>query len=209
MKMEGENWTVPNVVSFMENNYGEVGPVFSSNGKILFFTMKDDIWYVKKQMGNWSRPQKIALDNNADFREKICSCTNNNNIYFSRYQPKQNDYRKIYFYCSKMIGNRFTRPKKLKGEINSDNHMILAIYVSPCDSYMVVEKMIDSRTSKLYACFKSRDDTWTRLKKIPVVDWGCFPSISPNGKFLFFMTRDGIYWVDAKIIEELKPNELN
>jgi len=38
------------------------------------------------------------------------------------------------------------------------------------------------------------------------------PVVSPDGKFLFFMSRrNGIgefFWVDAKIIEELKPKEL-
>jgi hypothetical protein len=36
-----------------------------------------------------------------------------------------------------------------------------------------------------------------------------FPGISPDGKFLFYFgyTRD-IYWVDANIIEQLKPKNL-
>jgi len=40
-----------------------------------------------------------------------------------------------------------------------------------------------------------------------------FPSISPDGKYLFFTRNKGseisdFYWVSAKIIEELKPKEL-
>jgi hypothetical protein len=39
------------------------------------------------------------------------------------------------------------------------------------------------------------------------------PKVSPNGKFLFFISRRNgpdfqIFWVDAKIIEDLKPKEL-
>ena len=38
------------------------------------------------------------------------------------------------------------------------------------------------------------------------------PTLSPDGKYFFFnTTRSGnwdIYWVDAKIIEDLKPKEL-
>ena len=39
-----------------------------------------------------------------------------------------------------------------------------------------------------------------------------FPGMSPDGKYLFFTRYDknwneDIYWVDAKIIEELKPEE--
>ena len=40
---------------------------------------------------------------------------------------------------------------------------------------------------------------------------GC-PYVTPDGKYIFFNSgRNGnwdIYWVDAKIIEELKPEEL-
>jgi len=32
------------------------------------------------------------------------------------------------------------------------------------------------------------------------------PRISPDGKYIFFVGNDSqAYWVDAKIIEELKP----
>jgi Tol biopolymer transport system component len=38
------------------------------------------------------------------------------------------------------------------------------------------------------------------------------PIVSPDGKFLFFISLRGesksVYWVNAKIIENLKPNEL-
>jgi len=32
--------------------------------------------------------------------------------------------------------------------------------------------------------------------------------LSPDGKYLFYQSRGDIYWVDAKIIEELKPRDL-
>lgn len=39
------------------------------------------------------------------------------------------------------------------------------------------------------------------------------PVVTPDGKYLFFnSTRSGVqnaYWVDAKIIEDLKPKNLN
>ena len=39
-----------------------------------------------------------------------------------------------------------------------------------------------------------------------------FPSVSPDGKFLFFgrnmpETFGDIFWVDAKVIEDLKPDQ--
>jgi len=32
--------------------------------------------------------------------------------------------------------------------------------------------------------------------------------IYPDSKYLFFSSEGDIYWVDAKIIEDLKPKEL-
>jgi Tol biopolymer transport system component len=68
----------------------------------------------------------------------------------------------------------------------------------------------------LYISFKKKDSSWTPLKNMgkeinsEYTDY-C-PMLSPDGKYLFFTsTRTGngdIYWVDAKIIEDLKPKEL-
>ncbi|MCP5053750.1 MAG: hypothetical protein GY940_41675 [bacterium] len=42
--------------------------------------------------------------------------------------------------------------------------------------------------------------------------WANEPYITPNGKYLFFSRfpdgKGNIYWVDAGVIEELKPNRL-
>ena len=39
-----------------------------------------------------------------------------------------------------------------------------------------------------------------------------FPSVSPDHKYLFFSStknvRVEVYWINAKIIEDLKPDEL-
>ena len=72
-----------------------------------------------------------------------------------------------------------------------------------------------SRESKLYISFRKKDGTWTKAKnmgKIINAGGAYGPRGSPDGKFLFFFSRrSGItdhYWVNAKIIEELKPDGL-
>lgn len=38
--------------------------------------------------------------------------------------------------------------------------------------------------------------------------WEAAVTFSPDGKYLFFHRNNDIYWVDAEIIDDLKPKEL-
>ena len=70
--------------------------------------------------------------------------------------------------------------------------------------------------SDLYISFRNKNGTWTKAKNMgkDINSGGGMicPSISPDGKYIFFNTtlngKNGIYWVSAKIIEDLKPEEL-
>ena len=60
--------------------------------------------------------------------------------------------------------------------------------------------------------FRKEDGTWTKKVNMETIlnrnlVGGC-PYVSPDGKYFFFTRNGDIYWVDAKIIEELKPNNL-
>jgi hypothetical protein len=35
---------------------------------------------------------------------------------------------------------------------------------------------------------------------------GLCPAVTPDGKYMFFIGRGDIYWVDAAFIEKLRPN---
>ena len=61
---------------------------------------------------------------------------------------------------------------------------------------------------ELFVSFRMADNTWTRPRDI--TDYLGFqpvgkPRVTYDGKYLFFTSRGDIYWVDAGIIEELRP----
>ena len=62
------------------------------------------------------------------------------------------------------------------------------------------------RPDSTYVSFLNDDFSWSKGYNLG----GKFhiPSLSPDGNFLFFESKGDLYWVDAKIIEELKPLEL-
>jgi len=92
-------------------------------------------------------------------------------------------------------------------------------FIAPDESYIIVCGMGRPDclgSGDLYISFRKKDDDWTKSKhmgnRINSPDSDYCPYVSPNGKYFFFTSRrtgaDDIYWVDAKVIEELKPDEL-
>jgi hypothetical protein len=65
----------------------------------------------------------------------------------------------------------------------------------------------------LYVCFKNSDGSWgeaIHMKELNSTEGDWCATVSPDGKYLFYTCNldQNIYWVDARIIDELKPKEL-
>ena len=78
--------------------------------------------------------------------------------------------------------------------------------IAPDGSFIIFD--IQDESSKLFVCFKNKNGDWGNA--IDLTEYGLQlgarnASISPDGKCLFYGYEGDIWWVDAKIIEELKP----
>jgi len=64
--------------------------------------------------------------------------------------------------------------------------------------------------------YRSKDGEWAKpivlndIRQIKEGKWGSQATVSPDGKFMFFLKDNGreIYWEDASFIDELGPKEL-
>jgi Tol biopolymer transport system component len=94
-------------------------------------------------------------------------------------------------------------------------------FISPDGDYILfsADKEVGGRSIDLFVSFRKKDGSWTNRIHLGENINGSFNNdnigaiVTPDGKYLFFISvgKDrpfGIYWVDAKIIEELKPKEL-
>jgi hypothetical protein len=77
--------------------------------------------------------------------------------------------------------------------------------IAPDGSYLLFD--VDGG-SHLFVCFRESDGSWGEA--IDLVEHGFDLGaggayVSPDGKYLFFALRDDIWWVDAKVIEDLRP----
>jgi hypothetical protein len=63
----------------------------------------------------------------------------------------------------------------------------------------------------LYVSFRTHDGAWGKpidlSQRLNLPEGEMLPTLSPEQAYLFFCNRGDIYWVSARIIEEVRPKE--
>ncbi len=207
MKLEENGWTPPGPAPFSHEGI-EFEPNFSPDGKKLFYhsnrpmpgKKKGDfaIWVVEKTDSGWGEPQPLGSPVNDDFAMYVTS-TNDGTLY---YTGKGGIFR------TRWTDDRYSKPEKLGEAINYLN--AAHPFIAPDESYLIFDAGGPSPQEgpDLYVSFKKVDGSWSKAKNmgasINSKGMEMCASVSPDGKFLFFARNGNIYWVDAKIIENLK-----
>jgi len=114
----------------------------------------------------------------------------------------------VQIYMAKNNDGVYETPVKLGDEINGF-YIAAHPFIAPDENYLLFDALPNYPTSGegyLYISFKNKDDGWYPAIKlnnlINATDFQYCPSISPDGKYLFF-DRGGdqnIYWVDAEAL---------
>jgi len=119
---------------------------------------------------------------------------------------------------SRLIDGKREEPRSFGKEINT-GRMNAHPFIAPDESYLIWDGQRDSGygNSDIYVSFKQQDGSWGEAinlgDKVNTNGWEAVACVTPDGKYLFFnrnMTPDnyeniGIYWVDAQVIETLRP----
>jgi len=224
-------WTAPKTAPFNTLFYRQDVPFFSPDGKKLFFISTkpqrwyqfysdEGIWYVEKKNGRWKSPKNVGSEINGIYMHWQFSVSAKGTIYFA---GSVDENHKIWsIYKSSFKDSKYDKPEKLDNTINTIStpmvYAQLCPYISPDESYIIYSGLgrddaIGNRHN-LYISYKTKSNTWTssiNLSKLFNLKGNTLcPIVSPDGKYLFFMNggQDGIRWVDAKFIEELRPKDL-
>lgn len=102
---------------------------------------------------------------------------------------------------------RFTCYKGLRGEMDALRHMEDMAHpsISPDGSCLLFDV---KGGNCMYVCFRTKDGAWgeainpTKHGFDPMAGGAC---VSPDGKYLFFHLNGDIWWVDAQVIEDVRP----
>jgi Tol biopolymer transport system component len=216
MREKNGQWTQP------QSLCKGLTPFLSPDGKTLLFSTQDwDLWKMEKSTAGWSEPINLGTVINFARRQDGPSVTRDGTLYYcTAYQNAKGIVR------STFKDGCYTEPQALESAVNS-NHNEGFPFIAPDESYIIFSSFRHGSYGQgdLYISFRNNNGTWTEARNLgPKINSEAkdrFPCVSPDGKYLFFNSNrvsglnakpiaDGpgnIYWVDAKIIEELTPKE--
>ncbi|MCF7793038.1 MAG: hypothetical protein K9N09_03895 [Candidatus Cloacimonetes bacterium] len=215
-KFENGSWTKPKIAEFIKNNLHGLngGPVFSPDGKRLFFYQVKSPWvssdmntyYVEKTDGKWSdEPIDAGKPYNSEDQD-----------YSPIFTKKGFVYKNLFGKISKFryYNNSFTLIDSII--IHKDFRPVWNFYMSPKEKYVIFAAIHENGFGDvdLYLSFKTEEDDWGYpINMGPEINTELrerFPTVSPDGKYLFFMRHtpgQDFFWVSTDIIRKLRKSE--
>jgi hypothetical protein len=174
-----------------------------------------DIWVIKRSVSGWSEPGRLPDIVNTKFNEACPSVTSGGTLYF---HGSYSSIGKYDIYRSAFVNGQYTKPEALGDAVNSTNNESNA-FIAADESFIIfgARRGDGYGGGDLYISFRKRNSQWSKAVNMgPRINTGwseyC-PSMSPDGKYLFFTRIDGskgkrgdIYWVSAKVIDLLNPS---
>ena len=221
-RLENDRWTKPDVITFCkEVSYRCDNPFITPDGRKLFFTSyrpesvsqdKETIWYADKIPVGWSEPKPISAAVNATPLHWSISVSESGTLYFQFQDATgESDGGIGDIHYSRLVNGEYTKPVAMGPEINT-RYTETCPYIAPDESYIVFNRMYETpKNSGIYISYRDKSGNW-----LPAVfayggsvdRGGISPRISPDCKYLFFANgNDGMWWMPAGFIEELRPKE--
>jgi hypothetical protein len=211
-------WTKQVEAPFSVNN--NVGaPYFSADGKKLYFIKynsdqtSSDIWTVKDSVGGWSYPQLLPEPINSASMELSYSETTDSLIYISSKRP--GGYGGFDIWCKRPSSGQ---AENLGSIVNTSSYETGSC-IAPDGSYLIFasDRFGQEGMAQLYIGFDKGNGEWTapinmnsggskvNERYVNHMD----PSLSPDGKYLFFARHSvdtimDLYWVSTHVLVGLK-----
>ena len=171
--------------------------------------------YIERTADGWSEMKSLG-EPFASIGIMRSAISSNGTIYFDTYNQAQD----IPLRYSRLVNGKYEQPKLLGPQFGIGRYNAHP-YIAPDESYIVFDSIREGGYggSDLYISFRAEDGSWGPVinmgDKINTSERENYPSVSPDGKFIFFDRRSNkringevpvdIYWVDAQIIEALRP----
>ncbi|MBQ4848460.1 PD40 domain-containing protein [Pseudoalteromonas sp. MMG013] len=183
-----------------------VGGSISPDGKTMFFKNQ----YRKRTDEGWSAFKSLGSAFEV-FDIMRLTASSKGTYVFDEY-PKEGDFVLRY---SRLVNGKREAPKLLSKEINTGKQNVHP-FIAPDESYILWDSTRDNGYggSDIYVSFRQENGSWGAAinlgDKINTSTSQRGGYVTPDGKYLFFMNpastgKGDMFWVDAKIIEALRP----
>jgi hypothetical protein len=206
---------------------GVGGLAISPDGKRMFFNadlpmpgnsskMSSTICFVDKTDSGWGKPIPIESTIDTIMTKGQVTAARNGNIYFSGRILTE---RTPAIFICKYADGKYLPPEKLTGEIAS-LPLVMDPWIDPDERFMFLScppKEGSPMLTDIGISYRQADGGWS----LPINIGGTvntsaferFPSLSPDGKYLFFIRSLGqrfvsdqahFFWVEASILDSLR-----
>lgn len=225
MKRVGKLWSAPKISKYNS------GPVFSPDGNRLYYLPfgeengeKNGPHFVEKDGDHWSQP--VCMNLIKHFPElKYAynySVTRDGTFYFLSYAEGLGSMNDFGIYRMEFNNGEYSKPELLPASINIGEGLLnWTPFIAPDESFLLFSS--NRRSPKtdmgdIYISFRDSEENWTNPvllgNQINSDRQERFPSLSPDGKYLFFTRwvvrgNEDVMWVSAKIIDDLKKEVFN
>jgi len=185
-------------------------PIIAPDGKTMHLGRR-----YKERIGTRWSDVKFLAPPFEDMMIMRLTASMNGTYYFDTYDDKNSSFPIRY---SPLIDGKREAPKILSKDINTGTH-ISHPFIAPDESYLIwdAKRKGGYGDSDIYISFREGDGAWGKAinlgDKINTGAWEAAASVTPDGKYLFFNRNMGsekyenvdIFWVDAQVIENLRP----
>jgi len=214
MKLEGGRWTTPELASFAVDAVEYEPHVTPDGSRVIFNSRRPhpetgggdrQVWYSDRTETGWSEARLLNEEINS-LSPMFVSSTAEGTLYFGAL-----DGRRYGIFRARKRGNHYESPEYLPAEVNGIRGASHP-FIVPDETLLIFDAYTGNLgESALYLSVRREDGAWgpaVRLgPEINATNTEIAPSISPDGKFLFFHRQGDIYWVSASILREyVEPN---
>jgi hypothetical protein len=203
----GETWSYP-VRAMVGAVPLEDVPVISADGRRIYdmarrpvpgqATGKENIWVADRAGEGWGEPRPLDPAVNALPHHWQFSVGPDGAVYFN-----SNWKGATGLFVSRRVGGRHEEPVPLGAPVGASGREAMP-FVAADGSYLLFQ-----RNNDLHVSFRGPDGRWLVPVPLPPTvntpEGELCPVVSPDGRYLFFMRSYHVYWVDAAIIEDLRP----
>jgi hypothetical protein len=205
------------------DKYSDGGPVWIDRNRILFYSKRpidannpsdliNDLWICKRNDKNWEEPYCLSFSKHTKYAVSP-TITSSGTIYFVGFADSVENNMGIYY--SKLGDSGYEKPILLPSQINS-KYFDWTPFIADDESYLIFSSNRPESKDKfgdLFISFNGDNDNWTLPinlgDKVNTDKQERFPSVSKDFGILFFTRAtdsnyDDIYWIDSKIIDEIR-----